>query len=100
MSNRAFDRRRAYQWYLGSVIWKKRSFACLERANGICERCGKRPATEAHHITYIRVFNEHPDDLQALCRECHEEVHLGKPANDNQLVLPYFDFSDDDEDGE
>ena len=59
--------------------------------NNTCEKCGKRRATEVHHLTYLRVFNELPSDLMALCRQCHAEVHWRQPANDNQIQFS-FDF--------
>src|SRR5262245_41996718 len=59
--------------------------SALVRANGICEKCRKRPATEVHHLKYERVFNELPSDLVALCRQCHSEIHWRQPANDNQI---------------
>jgi 5-methylcytosine-specific restriction endonuclease McrA len=87
---------KAYQWYLGSKFWRERRVDAFRRAKGICEHCNTRPATEVHHRTYIRVFNEHPNDLVALCRPCHADIHFKTPANDNQLG--FFDASDATED--
>ena len=83
----AYNRISAYHWYLGSAFWRERREYALKRANHRCERCKERRATEVHHLTYIRVFNEMPSDLVALCRQCHGEVHHKKAANDNQLSL-------------
>jgi hypothetical protein len=48
-------------------------------------------ATQVHHLTYVGVFNESPDDLVALCDSCHAELHHKTPANDNQLTMfPLF----------
>ena len=60
----------------------------LQRANHTCEKCGKRPATEVHHLTYLRVFNEFPSDLVALCRQCHAEIHWRQPALGSRLPVP------------
>jgi predicted HNH restriction endonuclease len=49
-----------------------------------------------HHLTYIRVFQELPSDLVALCKPCHAEIHWQQPANDNQLQFS-FDFSENEE---
>jgi hypothetical protein len=87
----ALNRVTAYGWYLGSAFWRERREHVLKRANYICEKCGKRPAREVHHLTYLRVFNEFPSDLVALCRQCHAEIHWRQPANDNQLQFN-FDF--------
>ena len=32
-------------------------------------------ATDVHHLTYERLGKERLDDLQALCRKCHEQKH-------------------------
>ena len=32
-------------------------------------------ATDVHHLTYERIGKEWLDDLQALCRKCHEQQH-------------------------
>jgi hypothetical protein len=61
------------------------------RVNYICEKCRNWRATEVHHLTYIRVFQELPSDLVALSKPCHAEIHWRQPANDNQLQLS-FDF--------
>jgi hypothetical protein len=87
----AFNRKTAYHWYLGSAFWRERSEYILRRANYICEKCGKRPATEVHHLTYIRVFQELPSDLLAVCRQCHAEIHWRQLANDNQIQFQFFE---------
>jgi len=64
----------AYHWYLASPYWKVRRRAALKRANYLCQNnCGQR-ATQVHHLTYIGVFNESPDDLVALCDRCHADL--------------------------
>ena len=54
----------------------------LERANEHCEYCGCFIATgftrclELHHLTYERAYHaELPEDLMALCRDCHAAEH-------------------------
>ncbi|WP_198432052.1 HNH endonuclease [Marinomonas sp. BSi20584] len=60
----------------------------LERAAGVCERCGKgapfirskdgSPYLEVHHIQ--RLADNGPDTLEntkALCPNCHRELHFG-----------------------
>lgn len=79
-----------YRLYIRySPLWQWRRWRCLRRAGGRCEviiweaesstrfskrRCENR-ATHAHHKTYIRLFHERPEDLQALCRRHHEGIH-------------------------
>jgi len=85
------DWQTAYQWYLGSEFWAEKRRCAMERANYICQRCHKAPATEVHHLTYVRVFNELASDLLPVCSACHGTIHHRKPANDNQLPLPFAD---------
>jgi 5-methylcytosine-specific restriction endonuclease McrA len=56
--------------------------AVLQRANEHCERCGRfiptgfTPCLELHHLTYERAYHaEVPEDLMALCRDCHQQAH-------------------------
>ena len=90
------NRTTAYVWYRCSPSWHERRQWILKRARGICEKCRQRAATEVHHLTYKRVFNEDPADLMALCRQCHAEIHWRQPANDNQIQFS-FDFPDEPE---
>jgi 5-methylcytosine-specific restriction endonuclease McrA len=60
------------------------------RCRGFCEDCGARRRLELHHVTYRRhdrgyrpdkdddrIFGyETPEDLVALCRECHHARHV------------------------
>ena len=65
-------------WYLAyrrSEAWKARRRAALERAGWRCQTdCGRR-ATQVHHLDYARVGREAPEDLVALCADCHRAAH-------------------------
>jgi hypothetical protein len=37
-----------------------------------CERCGRRGLLDVHHVTYENLYDERMEDLQVLCRSCHE----------------------------
>jgi len=64
-----------------------------ERADGICEGCGKAapfedssgdPYLEVHHVDELGQGGEdHPSKVVALCPTCHKRVHYGK--NGGQL---------------
>jgi Group II intron, maturase-specific domain len=63
--------------------------AALERANGICERCGQNPVAHVHHTvplrgkTFVaRVMSDSRQryTAQALCHDCHLEAHGGTYA--------------------
>ena len=60
-----------YHAYLASRKWALLKRAAHQRALGICEECHLHDATETHHWTYARLYNERPDDLKAVCHECH-----------------------------
>lgn len=60
----------------------------LKRANGVCEVCkqpapfirrsGQTPYLEVHHtINLANDGPDTPDNAQALCPNCHREVHYG-----------------------
>jgi RNA-directed DNA polymerase len=68
------------------------SLAALERANGRCERCQEKPAAHVHHriplkgksfLARVSSDRDQRETAQALCQECHLEVHKGSrnPGN-------------------
>lgn len=69
---------RRYNAYLRSAEWKMRREGVLLRSGGKCERCAKVAWLSIHHTTYERVGNELPEDLAALCYDCHKLQHPGK----------------------
>lgn len=71
-----------------SKRWQTTRLAYLKSVGGLCERCMKkglyRPAVIVHHKVYITAENIHTpevtlswDNLEAVCRECHEQEHTG-----------------------
>jgi 5-methylcytosine-specific restriction endonuclease McrA len=64
-----------YREYLTSDLWKSKREKILFRDKNICQECKIKPAEEIHHITYENLYNELLEDLIALCKECHNEVH-------------------------
>ena len=71
-----------------SKRWQTTRLAYLKSVGGLCERCMKkglyRPAVIVHHKVYITAENIHTpevtlawDNLEAVCRECHEQEHAG-----------------------
>jgi 5-methylcytosine-specific restriction endonuclease McrA len=69
---------RWYNGYLRSPEWKLKREGILLRSQGRCEKCAGRKPIQVHHITYARVGNELPEDLAALCFDCHRPIHPGK----------------------
>lgn len=64
-----------YKAYLCSREWIQRKDAVRRRSKGTCERCHRDRASQCHHKTYARLFNEPLTDLQDLCDGCHRFVH-------------------------
>lgn len=61
--------------YLASPVWKAKRVEALSFYGCVCNRCGDHGA-DVHHKTYERVGGrERMDDLEVLCRECHEAHH-------------------------
>jgi 5-methylcytosine-specific restriction endonuclease McrA len=69
------ERQRQYSRYLRSEGWRERRDAAIARADGRCQDCGARRALDVHHLTYRRKGAELPQDLRALCRQCHRARH-------------------------
>ena len=76
----------SYGQYIRSKEWKAKRDAILRRANNRCEACRKRKATQVHHLTYERLFNEKHTDLLAVCARCHAKEHPDKDFG--RLRLP------------
>lgn len=69
-----------------SAAWKNTRKAYKQSVGGLCERCYKNgmvnPAEIVHHkkpITEENMYDKNItlnwDNLEALCRKCHAEVH-------------------------
>lgn len=71
-----------YQSHLSSKKWARLRKQKLIDANFTCERCGYSVEThiveipiDVHHKTYERFGDERLDDLEVLCRHCHQAHH-------------------------
>lgn len=61
--------------YLSSPLWKEIRNRVISIRGEICEKCGGF-GNDVHHLTYERWGGlERDDDLQILCRICHEAIH-------------------------
>ena len=77
------ESRQRYQTYFQSDVWKAKRKEVLKAAGYRCRRCGAR-ATEVHHETYKRIYNERLSDLTALCENCHKAAHTLTPRSRKQ----------------
>jgi len=64
-----------YQTYLRSDHWQDTRRRVLQRANGFCEGCWQRRATQVHHLTYAHRGAEFLWELVAICDPCHARLH-------------------------
>jgi 5-methylcytosine-specific restriction endonuclease McrA len=99
--------RKLWNSYLQQPEWIEKREAVEKRCKGICERCYSAPMADTHHITYKRRFVEKLEDLQGLCRNCHDLTHnklTKKPetvknniltnTGDNNMTLTVYATSD------
>jgi 5-methylcytosine-specific restriction endonuclease McrA len=64
-----------YRLYLQTPEWRARAGTARARAGGKCQLCNTEGALDVHHRTYENCGNERPEDLIALCRDCHYGYH-------------------------
>ncbi len=60
--------------YLRSDHWRAARKVAIQRAGYRCQRCGATGRLDAHHLTYQRLGAEDDQDLEVLCRPCHDGV--------------------------
>lgn len=69
------SKREIYESYIHSSTWRNRRKRALELANYKCEKCGCKENLHVHHLSYEHFGDELDNELQVLCRECHQRVH-------------------------
>ena len=77
-------RRARYAAYMGSVAWQEKRrywyqhWRSTHHSAPVCLVCGCRwslRSGQLHHVTYMRLGNEEPDDLVPLCAAHHARLH-------------------------
>lgn len=71
--------------YWESDEWKAKRKLVRERCNGVCEVCKENKMFATHHLTYNNLYNEPLEDLQGVCKDCHDIIHgkIEMKVNDN-----------------
>jgi len=64
-----------YNAYLETPQWQTLRLAVFKRDGYLCQHCHKARATDAHHLTYVRMGHEDLADLLSVCKSCHETIH-------------------------
>jgi hypothetical protein len=67
-----------YEDYLQTPWWRARRNRALALAGYRCQRCPAKRNLEVHHRTYERIGAELDDDLEVVCRGCHEGEHFNQ----------------------
>src|SRR5438105_2438826 len=74
-----------YFSHLNSPKWERLRKQVIIR-DKVCVRCGK-PGSDCHHKTYARFGNENLEDVELLCRSCHNSHHELTKKNKSQVGL-------------
>lgn len=78
------DNQILHRQYLKSELWQKIRRQALDKYGPICSRCGG-DGFDVHHKTYDRVGGtEQMEDLEIMCRSCHEAHHAVERATRNR----------------
>jgi hypothetical protein len=73
-----------YTEYINSPTWKRIRDEKIKSVNGRCERCGlsKWSVTlTVHHRDYKHFKRERLEDLEVLCKKCHEGADVERVDN-------------------
>lgn len=70
------DHQRWYrEVYLFSEHWKNLRIQAFKEWGRHCHRCPATTRLDVHHLRYRRLYDVTVQDLQILCRKCHEREH-------------------------
>jgi hypothetical protein len=77
-----------YQDYLSSRDWGRwRESYWKRHPDGVCVRCGMTLSEHRleygqrlhlHHLSYRNIGQEADDDVEAICKSCHDDEHSGE----------------------
>lgn len=85
----AYDIRMKYYPEGSSILSLKTSRYNAKKIVGMCEKCGKRPGKEVHHLQYQKdansngliinsdgiIYKNNEANLLTLCESCHDSIH-------------------------
>ena len=75
----AVSRKSEYYRYLESSHWRNLRYRAFKRDSFKCVRCGSDFRLQGHHIRYRKnIFDCTVNDIQTLCKTCHEKHHREK----------------------
>ena len=66
--------------YLLSDHWKVLRTKALEVHGSRCAKCPATKRLDVHHLRYKNIYDVEVEDLQVLCRKCHDKEHEVAPT--------------------
>jgi len=73
-----YDMYKPYRIYLQSNKWKVLRKTVIDRDKRRCTNCGTNCDLQVHHIHYNGIYDNFDfslDQLQTLCKRCHDKLH-------------------------
>jgi len=64
-----------YKDYLQSEHWKMTRKKALDFYGRECNRCGDKRYLNIHHKNYLNYGCEQMEDLEVVCKSCHQKIH-------------------------
>lgn len=79
-----------YREYLRSPEWRARRARALVAAARRCSRCQQIGGVlDVHHLTYANLGAESDEDLEVLCRTCHDKEHGKRRLVERERTNPH-----------
>lgn len=86
---------RTYSEYLALPEFRAVCNAVRLRSGGVCEWCGRRRATEPHHVAYCKWGDVDTDlNLLDVCHQCHCDLHRCSACNEVALKASHIKNGD------
>lgn len=64
--------------YLQSDHWDMLRDKAIKHYGGKCSECGSFLNIQVHHTNYKNIYDVTVEDLQLLCKKCHNSKHPDK----------------------
>jgi 5-methylcytosine-specific restriction endonuclease McrA len=81
-----------YRNYIASIEWQAFRNLILKERGRKCEKCGvSQVKLQVHHLTYVNLGHEKFEDVQVLCKPCHDAIHF-PPLSQRRQEDPLPEF--------
>jgi|688.fasta_scaffold1037602_2 5-methylcytosine-specific restriction endonuclease McrA len=75
-----------YKSYLKSKEWFAIRESLFLARGKRCEKCLVTKNLHIHHLHYRNIYNEKPEDLLIVCRDCHNKIHNINPSTGKKIL--------------